>query len=171
MPAKSGPKPFTHCRICGGERLERYPYCWEHYSDQMAKWNLKARRKAGIRPLEEYNAERKANAMTPEQRKAYDRDRKKKQRIAEEQWKPKCRTETCQAKAYRGVFCKDCAKLRQPVTPPRGPAPRTAKPTIRRVPVPDVQVLIGPEAFERVKPVDVRGHKVTRIPAMHGWGR
>jgi hypothetical protein len=49
--------------------------------------------------------------------------------------------------------------------------PRTAKPTIRRVSVPDTPVVIGPEVFERPKPVDIRGHKVTRIPAVHGWGR
>jgi hypothetical protein len=45
------------------------------------------------------------------------------------------------------------------------------KPVVVRPYVPQVQVIIGPEAIERVKPVDVRGHKVTRIPAMHGWGR
>lgn len=57
------------------------------------------------------------------------------------------------------------------VKPVKGPALRVAKPTIRRVPVPNVPVVIGPEAIERVEPVDVRGHEVTRIPAVHGWGR
>jgi hypothetical protein len=171
MPRKSGPKPFTHCRICGGERLERFPYCWDHYSEQMAKWNLKARRKAGMRPLDEVLAERKANAMTPAERKTYDRDRKKKQRITEQQWKPKCRTETCQAKAFRGVFCRDCAKLRQ-----RAPKPAIVRQTRRATqsrydPAPQGALVIGPEAFERVKPVDIRGHKVTRIAAVGEWGR
>jgi len=55
---------------------------------------------------------------------------------------------------------------RQPQT-----KPRVAKPTIRRVPVPNVPVVIGPEAFERPKPVDIRGHKVTRLAPAHGWGR
>ena len=32
-------------------------------------------------------------------------------------------------------------------------------------------IVIGPEAFERPKPVDIRGHKVTRVPAAGEWGR
>jgi hypothetical protein len=65
-------------------------------------------------------------------------------------------------------------KARKPravkVKPVRVAAPKP-KPVVVRSYVPDVQVVIGPEAIERVQPVDIRGHKVTRIPAMHGWGR
>jgi len=38
-------------------------------------------------------------------------------------------------------------------------------------PVAVVDIVIGPEAFERPKPVDIRGHKVTRVPAAGEWGR
>jgi hypothetical protein len=30
-------------------------------------------------------------------------------------------------------------------------------------------IVIGPEAVEVVKPVDIRGHKVTRVPAAGEW--
>jgi len=44
---------------------------------------------------------------------------------------------------------------------------------LRQLPEPSIdrEVVIGPEAFERVKPVDVRGHKVTRLAAVGEWGR
>jgi hypothetical protein len=32
-------------------------------------------------------------------------------------------------------------------------------------------IVIGPEAIEIVQPVDIRGHKVTRVPAAGEWGR
>ncbi len=32
-------------------------------------------------------------------------------------------------------------------------------------------IVIGPQAIEVVKPVDIRGHKVTRVPAAGEWGR
>jgi hypothetical protein len=32
-------------------------------------------------------------------------------------------------------------------------------------------IVIGPQAVEVVKPVDIRGHKVTRVPAAGEWGR
>jgi hypothetical protein len=56
------------------------------------------------------------------------------------------------------------------VKPVRVAAPKP-KPVVVRPYVPDVQVVIGPEAIERVRPVDVRGHKVTRLAPVHGWGR
>jgi hypothetical protein len=52
---------------------------------------------------------------------------------------------------------------------------RPAPPAGRRWPevaVAEVRdIVIGPEAFERPKPVDIRGHKVTRVPAAGEWGR
>jgi len=33
------------------------------------------------------------------------------------------------------------------------------------------EIVIGPQAIEVVKPVDIRGHKVTRVPAAGEWGR
>jgi len=36
---------------------------------------------------------------------------------------------------------------------------------VAQKPVTVVDIVIGPEAFERPKPVDIRGHKVTRVPA------
>lgn len=56
------------------------------------------------------------------------------------------------------------------VKPVRVAVPKP-KPVVVRPYAPHVQVVIGPEAIERVKPVDIRGHRVTRLPAMHGWGR
>jgi hypothetical protein len=32
-------------------------------------------------------------------------------------------------------------------------------------------IVIGPQAVEVVKPVDIRKHKVTRVPAAGEWGR
>jgi hypothetical protein len=32
-------------------------------------------------------------------------------------------------------------------------------------------IVIGAQAVEVVKPVDIRGHKVTRVPAAGEWGR
>jgi hypothetical protein len=60
---------------------------------------------------------------------------------------------------------------------PRAPKPKRFKqtqpriPQPRRVVVPDTPLVIGPEAFERPKPVDITGHKVTRIAAAGEWGR
>jgi hypothetical protein len=31
-------------------------------------------------------------------------------------------------------------------------------------------IVIGRQAIEVVKPVDIRGHKVTRVPAVGEWG-
>jgi hypothetical protein len=52
-------------------------------------------------------------------------------------------------------------------------AARVANATVRRyvAPIPDTPLVIGPEAFQRVKPVDVRGHRVTRLAAVGEWGR
>ncbi len=52
---------------------------------------------------------------------------------------------------------------------------RPAPPAGRRWPEVAVvearDIVIGPEAFERPKPVDIRKHKVTRVPAAGEWGR
>jgi hypothetical protein len=52
---------------------------------------------------------------------------------------------------------------------------RPAPPAGRRWPEVAVvearDIVIGPEAIEVVKPVDIRGHKVTRVPAAGEWGR
>lgn len=74
------------------------------------------------------------------------------------------------AKARRKAGCKENTppQPRRERQPKRAPKPKSV---VVRPYVPQVQVVIGPEAFERVKPVDIRGHRVTRIPAVHGWGR
>lgn len=52
---------------------------------------------------------------------------------------------------------------------------RPAPPTGRRWPEAAVvearDIVIGPAAIEVVKPVDIRGHRVTRVPAAGEWGR
>jgi hypothetical protein len=52
---------------------------------------------------------------------------------------------------------------------------RPAPPAGRRWPEVTVvearDIVIGPEAIELVKPVDIRGRKVTRVPAAGEWGR
>ena len=52
---------------------------------------------------------------------------------------------------------------------------RPAPPAGRRWPEVAVvearDIVIGPQAVEVVKPVDIRGHKVTRVPAAGEWGR
>jgi hypothetical protein len=51
----------------------------------------------------------------------------------------------------------------------RRPAP-AAK--VRYTPAPQPEIIIGPEAFPRLQPVDVRGHRVTRVAAgVSGVGR
>jgi hypothetical protein len=52
---------------------------------------------------------------------------------------------------------------------------RPAPPAGRRWPEVAVvearDIVIGPQAIEVVKPVDIRGHKVTRVSAAGEWGR
>jgi hypothetical protein len=52
---------------------------------------------------------------------------------------------------------------------------RPAPPAGRRWPEVAVvearDIVIGPQAIEVVRPVDIRGHKVTRVPAAGEWGR
>jgi hypothetical protein len=66
-------------------------------------------------------------------------------------------------------------KARKPRVVPAPKTPRHKQSTpvvVRRVVVaPDTPLVIGPEAFERPKPVDITGHRVTRLEPVGEWGR
>ena len=51
------------------------------------------------------------------------------------------------------------------------PAPSAGRRWPEAVALEARDIVIGPEAVEVVKPVDIRGHKVTRVPAAGEWGR
>jgi hypothetical protein len=87
--------------------------------------------------------------------------------------------------AYQRAFHqrrRDEAKALRPPKPVKVKSePKPKAPIVRRtpivgkaqprVPIPDVPIVIGPKAFERPKPVDIRGHKVTRLAPVGEWGR
>jgi hypothetical protein len=79
-------------------------------------------------------------------------------------------------KACRDAQNAKRKKARKPrvVPAPKPPRFKQTQPRItqsRPVVVPDTPLVIGPEAFQQVKPVDIRGHKVTRLAPVGEWGR
>ena len=160
-------KPSPHCRICGAEREpnSKHALCLPHRREAEARHNRAYRDNLGITD----------DAKARYQQRKVERLQ---ERLAAGELKCKqCGDPVATIHAQYCTFCGDL-RLREgskrgasaPRRTGRGTAPRVARPTIRRVPVPDVPVIIGPEAFERPQPVDIRGHRVTRVPAgVSGW--
>jgi len=174
--------PPGTCVTCGGE-VFRQGRCREHYNE----YHREHRRKLGMRPMEQYNAERAAAKMTEQERReseiASQRKRAElyRQRAAEGQ--RQCKTPNCDGKVETpyGTKCEPCKFVAGYVAPDVRPkakvkavqAARVANGTVRRfvAPIPDTPLVIGPEAFQRVKPVDITGHRVTRLAPVGEWGR
>jgi len=161
-------KLLTQCRECGAPREtdSKHALCLMHRREAESRHNRAYRDGLGI---------------TDDAKARYQE--RKVQRLHERLADGELRCKQCKGPVptIYAEYCAFCAEQRlregskrgasAPRKTGKGLAPRVAKPTIRRVPVPNVPVVIGPEAFQRPKPVDVRGHRVTRLAPVHGWGR
>jgi hypothetical protein len=90
------PYKFTACRICGGERIKKAPYCYQHFRERERAWGLQYHRSCGVQPLEEYRAAKTAAKASAEELRRRDRERKKASARAK---KPKKRKPVCEAAA------------------------------------------------------------------------
>jgi hypothetical protein len=83
-----------------------------------------------------------------------------------------------------GKLCVGCSEQRSKGRATKKKLAKAAKPKQMARPVPLAgrrwpevavvearDIVIGPQAIEVVKPVDIRGHKVMRVPAAGEWGR
>jgi len=148
------------CVNCEQPRISG-SYCRDHANEKARLWAQKRGR------------------MSLEERRQYQKENPKVKT---------CKTQGCEsptATTY-GKYCLVCSeqrraanaakkKQRQSVAGSAPPTPRwntafsgKGLGEVAQKPVAVVEardIVIGPEAFERLKPVDIRGHKVTRVPA------
>ncbi len=196
-PAKQrGGKYQPKCKHCGEPRREgiQYALCAEHYRDML----IQRARAKGVPARKYFDPEKCTRCDEPRTQYgslclACDRAAKEAKRremgiAPRAAAKPKvCRIcgSAGPLATATGKLCVGCSEQRRAVKSStkkkltkaavHKQMARPAPPAGRRWPEVAVvearDIVIGPQAIEVVKPVDIRGHKVMRVPAAGEWGR
>lgn len=171
-------KPHPHCRLCPNPRTTKptsLALCDDHYLEYERVKAERYRRQRGVRPA----SERRPMRNISESKKEYQRRKVEKLRRLAAAGQRQCQTEGCGGAIGTpyGKRCDDCRYVAQSVGEELAqraaggnrsvPKPvvvkvEVEKVVVRRRPVVQPDILIGPSAFRKPEPVGVVRGKYRR---------